>query len=47
MYIYSKPEKADVSAKEIEALLVELEEYLFSGGSRKDRPTATRGGRGA
>jgi len=29
MCIYSKPEKADVSAKEIEAMLVELEEYLF------------------
>ena len=29
MYIHSKPEKADVSAREIEALLVELEEYLF------------------
>ena len=32
MYIYSKPEKADVSAKEIEALLVELEEHLFGRG---------------
>jgi len=29
MYIYSKPEKADVSAKEIEVLLVELEGYLL------------------
>jgi len=32
MYIYSKPEKADVSAREIEALLVELEEHLFGRG---------------
>ena len=32
MFIYPKPEKADVSAREIEALLVELEEYLFGRG---------------
>jgi len=36
MYIYSKPEKADVSAKEIEALLVELEEYLFDKGESEE-----------
>ncbi len=29
---YSKPEKADVSPREIEALSVELEEHLFGRG---------------
>ena len=32
MYIYPKSKKGDISAKEIEALLVELEEYLFESG---------------
>ncbi len=46
MYIYSKPEKADVSSREIEALLVELEEYLFGRGESKETHRKLREGVG-
>jgi len=36
----TKPKKANVSAREIEALLVELEEYLFGG----ERPAGAEDG---